>query len=69
MNQLTINDLKVRGVGAIEAVLADQTGATISVQGKKRFVVMDVAQYHYCANANWKPRWPKAAPIWPPDVR
>jgi PHD/YefM family antitoxin component YafN of YafNO toxin-antitoxin module len=47
MNQLTANDLKVRGVGAIEAVLADQTEATISVRGKERFVVMDVAQYHY----------------------
>jgi hypothetical protein len=47
MNQLTADDLKVRGVGAIEAVLANQTEATISVRGKERFVVMDVAQYHY----------------------
>lgn len=47
MNQLTANDLKVRGVAAIEDVLAGQTEATISVRGKERFVVMDVAQYHY----------------------
>ena len=47
MNQLTANDLKVRGVAAIEDVLASQTEATISVRGKERFVVMDVAQYHY----------------------
>jgi hypothetical protein len=47
MNQLTANDLKVRGVSAIEDVLADQTEATISVRGKDRFVVMEVAQYHY----------------------
>ena len=47
MPPLTANDLKVRGVAAIEEVLAGQTEATISVRGKDRFVVMDVAQYHY----------------------
>lgn len=47
MPQLTANDLKVRGVTAIEEVLSGQTEATISVRGKDRFVVMDVAQYHY----------------------
>lgn len=47
MPQLTANDLKVRGVAAIEEVLSGQTEATISVRGKERFVVMDVAQYHY----------------------
>lgn len=47
MNQLTANDLKVRGVAAIEDVLTGQTEAMISVRGKDRFVVMDVAQYHY----------------------
>ena len=47
MPELTANDLKVRGVAAIEDVLAGQTEATISVRGKDRFVVMDVAQYHY----------------------
>lgn len=47
MPQLTANDLKVRGIAAIEEVLSGQTEATISVRGKDRFVVMDVAQYHY----------------------
>lgn len=47
MNQITANDLKVRGMGAIEAVLADRTEATISVRDEDRFVVMDVAQSHY----------------------
>jgi len=47
MPQLTANDLKVRGVAAIEEVLSGQTEATISVRGKDRFVVMDMAQYHY----------------------
>lgn len=47
MNQLTANDLKVRGVAAIESILTTQPEATISVRGKDRFVVMDMAHYHY----------------------
>ena len=47
MSQLTANDLKTRGVTAIEALLATQPEAMISVRGKERFVVMDVAHYHY----------------------
>ena len=34
-------------IAAIEAVLAHQMEATISVRGKERFVVMEMAQYHY----------------------
>ncbi len=47
MSQLTANDIKVRGIAAIEEALADQTEATISVRGTQRFVVMEMAQYHY----------------------
>ena len=47
MSQLTANDLKVRGIAAIESALSDQAEATISVRGKERFVVMEMAQYHY----------------------
>lgn len=47
MSSLTANDLKTRGVAAIEATLARQPEAVISVRGKDRFVVMEVAQYHY----------------------
>ena len=47
MPSLTANDLKTRGVAAIEATLAHQPEAVISVRGKDRFVVMEVAQYHY----------------------
>jgi hypothetical protein len=47
MSTLTANDLKTRGVAAIEAKLAHQPEAVISVRGKDRFVVMEVAQYHY----------------------
>ena len=47
MGQLTANDLKVRGIAAIEDALAGQAEATISVRGAQRFVVMEMAQYHY----------------------
>ena len=47
MSHLTANDLKVRGIAAIESALSDQAEATISVRGKQRYVVMEMAQYHY----------------------
>ena len=47
MSHLTANDLKVRGIAAIESALVAQTEAVISVRGKDRFVVMDMAQYHH----------------------
>ena len=47
MSNLTANDLKTKGVAAIEAVLANRPEAIVSVRGKERFVVMEIAQYHY----------------------
>jgi hypothetical protein len=47
MTHLSANDLKTKGISAIEALLATQPEAMISVRGKERFVVMDVAHYHY----------------------
>jgi PHD/YefM family antitoxin component YafN of YafNO toxin-antitoxin module len=47
MANLTANDLKTKGVAAIEAVLAERPEAIISVRGKDRFVVMEIEQYHY----------------------
>lgn len=44
---ITANDLKTKGIAAIEAVLDQQPEAVISVRGKDRFVVMDIAHYHY----------------------
>ena len=47
MSQLTANELKTKGVAAIESILEARTEAIVSVRGKERFVVMDIAQYHY----------------------
>ena len=47
MASISANDLKTKGVAAIEAALAEQPEAVVSVRGKDRFVVMDIAHYHY----------------------
>ena len=48
MAQITANDLKTRGVAAVEASLADgRTEAVVSVRGADRYVVMDLARYQH----------------------
>ena len=47
MQQLTANELKTKGIAAIEASLANQPEAIVSVRGKDKYVVMDLAHYHY----------------------
>ena len=47
MSNLTANDLKTKGVAAIEAALAEKPEAIVSVRGKDRFVVMEIGQYHH----------------------
>lgn len=47
MSHLNANDLKTRGVAAIEAALQDCHEAIVSVRGRERFVVMDLAHYQH----------------------
>lgn len=47
MSQISANDLKTKGIAAIEAALAEQPEAIVSVRGKERFVVMELSHYHY----------------------
>ncbi len=47
MPSISANDLKVKGISAIEALLEHQPEAIISVHGKDRFVVMDIEHYQY----------------------
>ncbi len=47
MPTLSANDLKTGGIDAIEAALSGQPEVLISVRGKARFVVMDMARYHH----------------------
>jgi len=47
MSSLSANDLKTKGIAAIELALSSAPEAMVSVRGKDRFVVMDIAHYHY----------------------
>ena len=47
MSCLRANVLKAGGVAAIAAPLAEQPEVIISVRGKDRFVVMDIAHHQY----------------------
>ena len=47
MSRISTNDLKTKGVSAIEFALSTSTEAVVPVRGKDKFVVMDLAQYHY----------------------
>ena len=47
MSHISANDLKTKGVAAIEAVLSEHAEVIVSVRGKDRFVVMHIEHYHY----------------------
>jgi len=47
MATISANDLKTKGIAAIESALANRPEATVSVRGKERFVVMALSHYHY----------------------
>jgi len=46
MKSITANELKTKGVASIDAALAEQEEAIISVRGKDRYVVMDMETYN-----------------------
>ena len=45
MNHISANELKTRGIAAIEQALATEQEAIVSVRGKDRFVILDMAHY------------------------
>jgi len=45
MNSISANDLKTKGVSAIEQALADQQEAAVTVRGRMKYVVMSREQY------------------------
>ena len=48
MAHITANDLKTRGIAAIEATLGGgRTEAVVSVRGADRYVVMELAHYQH----------------------
>lgn len=48
MSHITANELKTRGIAAIEAQLAEgRTEAVVTVRGADRYVVMELAHYQH----------------------
>lgn len=47
MTTITANELKTRGIAAIDSALANEPEATIAVRGKARYVVMPIEQFHH----------------------
>lgn len=47
MSHLTANELKTRGISAIEAALTEDKEAILSVRGQDRYVVVSIDHYHY----------------------
>ena len=47
MSRILENDLKTRGVTAIEVALREATEAIVSVRGKDTYVVMNLDQYSH----------------------
>ena len=47
MNIITANQLKTKGVSAIENNLLENQELVITVRGKEKFVVMDMKHYNY----------------------
>lgn len=47
MRILTANELKIRGVSAVEDGLKQNEELLISVRGKDRYVVMDIEKYNH----------------------
>ena len=45
MNTISANDLKTKGVSAIEQALMDQQEASVTVRGQMKYVVMSREQY------------------------
>jgi len=47
MNTITANQLKTKGIAAIEKSLDAHQELIITVRGKEKFVVMDMQHYNY----------------------
>jgi prevent-host-death family protein len=57
MAVVTANDLKTKGVSDIERLLQDAQEVVISVRGKPRYVVMDIAHYDFLRECELLAAW------------
>ena len=60
MSAITANELKTQGVSALERALREDQEAVISVRGKPRYVVMEIAHYDELREAELYAAWQQA---------
>ncbi len=47
METITANELKTKGIASIQARLAGEQEAAITIRGRKKYVVMEITHYQY----------------------
>ena len=47
INQITANDLKVKGISAIDELVSENDGVIITVRGKEKYVVLPIEEYNH----------------------
>jgi len=47
INQITANDLKVKGISAIDELVTENDGVIITVRGKEKYVVLPIEEYNH----------------------
>jgi prevent-host-death family protein len=57
---VTANDLKTKGISDIERILQEAQEVVISVRGKPRYVVMDIAHYDFLRECEIAAAWTQA---------
>jgi prevent-host-death family protein len=46
VGQITANDLKVKGISAIEELVSDNYGVVITVRGIEKYVILPIEEYN-----------------------
>lgn len=46
IGQITANDLKIRGVSAIDELVSDNIGVVITVRGREKYVILPIEEYN-----------------------
>lgn len=57
MSDIPANELKIKGISAVEAALENDSEAVISVRGKPRFVVMAIKEFERLREAEIFAAW------------
>jgi prevent-host-death family protein len=47
INQITANDLKVKGISAIDDIVEENNGVIITVRGKEKYIVIPIEEYNH----------------------